>query len=61
MPWVCPGNGYPSARASPKESLILRCPVGASKDEAGAPTQDRSKEQRCCVLRGSAYGLRVSA
>ncbi|RUM24582.1 hypothetical protein EFQ99_17610 [Rhizobium vallis] len=30
----------------PQESLILRCPAGASKDEAGTLTVDGSKKRR---------------
>ena len=29
-----------------QESLILRCPVGASKDEAGVPAFDKCKKRR---------------
>ncbi|MEH2696934.1 hypothetical protein ELI00_00580 [Rhizobium ruizarguesonis] len=32
-----------------QESLILRCPAGASKDEAGIPVSDLCKERRCDV------------
>ncbi|PDS75127.1 hypothetical protein CO667_28330 [Rhizobium sp. L43] len=34
------------AGTTAQESLILRCPAGASKDEAGAPQVDECKEQR---------------
>nr|KZA98526.1 hypothetical protein A4A59_26980 [Rhizobium leguminosarum] len=44
-----------------QESLILRRPVGASKDEAGASTSNGRKEQRCSVsFEASPYGLRAS-
>ncbi|PDS75065.1 hypothetical protein CO667_28325 [Rhizobium sp. L43] len=49
------------AGTSLQESLILRCPAGASKDEAGAPTPNECKEQRWSVsFEAPAFGLHTS-
>ncbi|MBB2699560.1 UNVERIFIED_ORG: hypothetical protein GGD59_005874 [Rhizobium esperanzae] len=43
------------------ESLIPRCPAGASKGEAGALTPMEGEEQRWSVpFEASAFGLRTS-
>ncbi|TBG44747.1 hypothetical protein ELG77_00645 [Rhizobium leguminosarum] len=51
----------PPRGAGIQESLILRCPQGASKDEAGVPALDACKEQCCGVsFEASPCGLRTS-
>ncbi|MBB2794063.1 UNVERIFIED_ORG: hypothetical protein GGD58_002927 [Rhizobium pisi] len=46
--------------ADAQESLTLRCPAGASKGKAGAPSVDGGKEQRWNMFEAPAYGLRES-
>ncbi|MBB2700338.1 UNVERIFIED_ORG: hypothetical protein GGI66_005045 [Rhizobium esperanzae] len=47
--------------ADAQESLTLRCPAGASKGEAGAPSVDGGKEQRWSMsFEAPAFGLRAS-
>ncbi|ANL34902.1 hypothetical protein AMC79_CH02847 [Rhizobium phaseoli] len=46
--------------ADAQESLTLRCPAGASKGEAGAPSVDGGKEQRWSMsFEAPAFGLRA--
>ncbi|NKM80698.1 hypothetical protein GFL84_25910 [Rhizobium leguminosarum bv. viciae] len=54
-------QGSSARSAGIQESLILRCPAGASKGEAGIPASDLCKEQRCGVsFEAPAFGLRAS-
>ncbi|TAV06352.1 hypothetical protein ELI39_14235 [Rhizobium ruizarguesonis] len=43
---VAPPSRASAPSANAKESLILGCPAGASKDEAGVPASDGCRERR---------------
>ncbi|NKK67702.1 hypothetical protein GFL39_29865 [Rhizobium leguminosarum bv. viciae] len=43
---VAPPSRAIAPSANAKESLILSCPAGASKDEAGVPASDGCREPR---------------